>query len=105
MPQELSVSYQAVKTKVHRLMDAAVEGAKNEKDIVECIARWWCLVQPADRAVAKKYLETVLERSHATLKAIAITLPELEGFEAQETSAENLPTPTAEPRPSPASRV
>ena len=50
MPQELSVSYQAVKTKVHRLMDAVVEGAKTEGDIAECIARWWTLVQPADRA-------------------------------------------------------
>ena len=37
MPQELSVSYQAVKTKVHRLMDAVVEGAKSEGDIGECI--------------------------------------------------------------------
>ena len=90
MPQELSVSYQAVKTKVHRLMDAVVEGAKSDSDIAECIARWWCLVQPADRAVAKKYLLTVLERSNATLNAIASTLPELEGFEARPVSPRNL---------------
>jgi hypothetical protein len=81
MPQELSVSYQAVKTKVHRLLDAAVEGAKSQREIEECVARWWCMVQPADRAVAKKYLLTVLERSNATLQAIAMTLPDLEGFE------------------------
>lgn len=90
MPQELSVSYQAVKTKVHRLMDAVVEGAKSEDDIGECIARWWCLVQPADRAVAKKYLQTVLERSNATLQAIAATLPDLEGYEARDVAPANL---------------
>jgi len=90
MPQELSVSYQAVKTKVHRLMDAVVEGAKTEGDIAECIARWWCLVQPADRAVAKKYLLTVLERSNATLTAIATTLPDLEGFENRDVAPANL---------------
>jgi hypothetical protein len=106
MPQELSVSYQAVKTKVHRLMDAAVEGDKTESDIVECIARWWCLVQPADRAVARKYLLTVLERSNATLKAIATTLSELEGFEGREFAPENLTKlPTAESASVPATRV
>ncbi len=91
MPQELSVSYQAVKTKVHRLMDAAVEGAKTESDIEECIARWWCLVQPADRAVARKYLLTVLERSNSTLKAIATTLAELDGFAGRDVPPETLP--------------
>jgi ATP-dependent DNA ligase len=90
MPQELSVSYQAVKTKVHRLMDAVVEGAKSEGDIGECIARWWTLVQPADRAVAKKYLQTVLERSNATLQAIASTLPDLEGYEGRDVAPANL---------------
>jgi hypothetical protein len=105
MPQELSVSYQAVKTKVHRLMDAAVEGAKTESDIVECIARWWCLVQPADRAVARKYLLTVLERSNATLKAIATTLSELEGFAGREVAPETLPEPPAHSSATPSNRV
>ena len=94
MPQELSVSYQAVKTKVHRLMDAAVEGAKTESEIEECIARWWCLVQPADRAVARKYLLTVLERSNSTLKAIATTLVELDGFAGRDIAPETLPDST-----------
>jgi hypothetical protein len=105
MPQELSVSYQAVKTKVHRLMDAVVEGAKNEGDIGECIARWWCLVQPADRAVAKKYLLTVLERSNATLNAIAATLPELEGFEDRNISPASLATTPGPSHTPPATRV
>lgn len=104
MPQELSVSYQAVKTKVHRLLDAAVEGAKTEREIEECVARWWCMVQPADRAVAKKYLLTVLERSNATLKAIATTLPELEGFETRNHAPQALSN-SCEPRHSPAGRA
>jgi len=91
MPQELSVSYQAVKTKVHRLMDAAVEGTKAESDIHTCIRRWWCLVQPADRAVARRYLLEVLEKSNATLKAISEELSELEGFTSHERSSETLP--------------
>jgi hypothetical protein len=82
MGQELSVSYQAVKTKVHRLMDAVVEGTKTESDVHACIRRWWNLVQPSDRAVARRYLLSVLERSHATLNAISSELPELEGFAA-----------------------
>ncbi len=105
MPQELSVSYQAVKTKVHRLMDAAVEGAKTESEIVECIARWWCLVQPADRAVARKYLLTVLERSNTTLKAIATTLSELEGFAGREVSPESLPDSPSHPPTSSMTRI
>ena len=91
MPQELSVSYQAVKTKVHRLMDAAVEGTKAESDIHTCIRRWWCLVQPADREVARRYLLEVLEKSNATLKAISEELSELEGFGCRERTSGALP--------------
>lgn len=90
MPQELSVSYQAVKTKVHRLMDAAVEGTKGENDIHTCIRRWWCLVQPADREVARRYLLEVLEKSNATLKAISEELSELEGFSSRDRASETL---------------
>ena len=71
MPQEISVSYQAVKSKVHKLMDAAVEGEKTNQQIVESIERWWKLIHPADRAVAQKYLQQVLEKSHASLNAMA----------------------------------
>jgi hypothetical protein len=92
MGQELSVSYQAVKTKVHRLMDAVVEGTKTESDVQACIRRWWNLVQPSDRAVARRYLLAVLERSNATLNAISAELPELEGDVAStERSSANLP--------------
>jgi len=70
MPQEISVSYQAVKSKVYKLIDAAVEGEKTEQQIRESMQRWWKLVHPADRAVAQKYLLRVLERSHVSLNAM-----------------------------------
>ena len=58
----------------------------------------------ADRAVAKKYLLTVLERSSATLKAIATTLPELEGFETQGHAPQHL-AGSSDARHSPAGRA
>lgn len=70
MPQEISVSYQAVKSKVYKLIDAAVEGEKSEQQIRESLARWWKLIHPADRAVAQKYLLRILEQSHASLNAM-----------------------------------
>jgi hypothetical protein len=70
MPQEISVSYQAVKSKVYKLIDAAVEGEKNEQQIRESLARWWKLIHPADRAVAQKYLLRILEQSHVSLNAM-----------------------------------
>ena len=70
MPHEISVSYQAIKSKVYKLIDAAVEGEKSEQQIRESMQRWWKLVHPADRAVAQKYLLRVLERSHASLNSM-----------------------------------
>ena len=70
MGQEISVSLQAVKTKVYKLIDALIEGAKTEAEVQESIRRWWKLIHPADRAVAQKYLELVLQRSNACLEAM-----------------------------------
>jgi hypothetical protein len=70
MPQELSVSYLAIKSKVYRLIDALVDGEKTEADVQESIRRWWDLIHPADRPIAQKYLLTVLERSVSALDAI-----------------------------------
>ena len=50
MPQEISVSYQAIKSKVYR--------------------RWWALIHPADRPVAQKYLLMVLGRSASALDSM-----------------------------------
>ncbi|MGA9543356.1 MAG: hypothetical protein WBQ85_07295 [Candidatus Sulfotelmatobacter sp.] len=70
MPQEVSVSYQAIKSKVYRLIDALVVGEKTEVEVQDSIRRWWDLIHPADRPIAQKYLLTVLERSGQALDAI-----------------------------------
>ena len=77
MPQEVSISYQAVKSKVYNLVDAMVEGDKNTVEVQESIRRWWKLIHPSDRAVAQKYLLMVLEKSNSTLGAIVLGLPEV----------------------------
>jgi hypothetical protein len=69
MPQEISVSYHAIKTKVYRLIDALVAGEKTEAGVQESIRRWWEHIHPADRPIAQEYL-TVLERSASALDAI-----------------------------------
>jgi hypothetical protein len=70
MPQEVSVSYQAIKSKVYRLIDTLVVGEKTEAEIQESIRRWWELIHPADRPIAQKYLMAVLERANCALDAI-----------------------------------
>jgi len=70
MPQEISVSYQAIKSKVYRLIDALVVGEKTDAEVQESIRRWWELIHPADRPIAQKYLLIVLERSSLALDAI-----------------------------------
>jgi len=70
MPQEISVSYQAIKSKVYRLIDALVVGEKSESEVQESIRRWWDLIHPADRPIAQKYLLMVLGRSASALDAV-----------------------------------
>lgn len=70
MPQEISVSYQAIKSKVYRLIDALVVGEKNQADVQESIRRWWALIHPADRPIAQKYLLTILGHSASAMEAI-----------------------------------
>jgi len=91
MGQEISVSYQAVKSKVYRLIDSLVEDSKSEDDVQESMRRWWKLVHPADRPIARKYLLAVLERSNATIEAICEGLPELRDVESRSGSTSSLP--------------
>lgn len=79
MPQEISVSYHAIKSKVYKLIDALVAGEKTEADVEESIRRWWGLIHPADRPVAQKYLLTVLGRSASALGAIGDGLTSAHG--------------------------
>lgn len=90
MGQEISVSYQAVKSKVYRLIDSLVEDAKTQDDVQESVKRWWKLVHPADRPIARKYLLSVLAKSNATIEAIREGLTEINDFEAQQAQAETL---------------
>lgn len=85
MGQEISVSYQAVKSKVYRLIDSLVEDAKTQDEVQESVKRWWKLVHPADRPIARKYLLTVLAKSNATLEAISDGLTDLQDFEVHRT--------------------
>ena len=89
MGQEISVSYQAVKSKVYRLIDSLVEDTKTQDDVQESVKRWWKLVHPADRPVARKYLLSVLAKSNATIEAIRVGLNDINDFE--EHHAEALP--------------
>jgi hypothetical protein len=70
MPQEISVSYQAIKSKVYRLIDSLVVGEKSEPEVQESIRRWWALIHPADRPIAQKYLLMVLGRSASALDSM-----------------------------------
>lgn len=74
MPQEISVSYQAIKSKVYRLIDALVVGEKSEYEVQESIRRWWALIHPADRPIAQKYLLMVLGHSACALDAMGDAL-------------------------------
>jgi hypothetical protein len=82
MPQEISVSYQAIKSKLYRLIDALVVGEKTEAEVHESIRRWWELIHPADRPIAQKYLMIVLERSCMALDAVEEGLMEATQCEA-----------------------
>jgi hypothetical protein len=89
MGQEVSISYQAVKSKVYKLIDALVEDAKTRGDVQDSVKRWWKLVHPADRPVARKYLMMVLEKSNASLEAISDGL--LQFAEGQQPEPAKLP--------------
>jgi uncharacterized protein (DUF2252 family) len=92
MPQEISISYQAVKSKVYKLIDAMVEGEKTEAEVRESMRRWWALIHPSDRAVAQKYLLMVLEKSYLSLGAMSLGQGAFQPFKpARESDSGKLP--------------
>ena len=84
MPQEISVSYQAIKSKVYRLIDALVVGEKSEAEVQESVRRWWSLIHPADRPIAQKYLLMILGRSNDALGAMGAELLSVSGTETRQ---------------------
>jgi hypothetical protein len=84
MPQEKSVSYQAIKSKVYRLIDALVVGQKSEAEVQESVRRWWSLIHPADRPIAQKYLLMILGRSNDALDAMGAELLSVSGSETRQ---------------------
>jgi hypothetical protein len=102
MGQEVSVSYQAVKSKVYRLIDSLVEDTKTQGDVQESVKRWWKHIHPADRPVARKHLLSVLSKSSATLAAISGGLSDLQDFEIHQVHGDPLarlhtiPSPSSE---------
>ncbi len=94
MPQEISVSYQAIKSKVYRLIDALVVGEKSESEVQESIRRWWDLIHPADRPVAQKYLLMVLGRSASALDAVGDGLLSAGGSQPHYTQPTHSEMPT-----------
>src|SRR6201998_499768 len=99
MPQEISVSYQAIKSKVYPLIHAAVVGEKSEAEVQESVRRWWSLIHPADRPIAQKYLLMVLGRSNSALDAMGNELLSVSGCESSQ------PRMTRPPRPAKATRL
>lgn len=92
MPQEVSVSYQAIKSKVYRLIDSLVVGEKSEAEVQESVRRWWSLIHPADRPIAQKYLLMVLGRSNDALDAMGAELLSVSGCQVAPPHTEvNLP--------------
>jgi hypothetical protein len=84
MPQEISVSYQAIKSKVYRLIDALVVGEKSEAEVQESVRRWWSLIHPADRPIAQKYLLMILGRSNDALGAMGAELLSVSGGDTRQ---------------------
>ena len=92
MPQEISVSYQAIKSKVYLLIDSLVVGEKNEMDVQESIRRWWDLIHPADRPIAQKYLLMVLGRSASALDAVGVGLFSVAGSQHTQSVHSEMPS-------------
>jgi hypothetical protein len=93
MPQEISVSYQAIKSKVYRLIDALVVGEKSEAEVQESVRRWWSLIHPADRPIAQKYLLMVLGRSASALDGMGEALLSVSSCEVSHPKMQDVPLP------------
>jgi hypothetical protein len=86
MRQEVSVSHQAVKSRVSRLIDSIAEEGKTTNNAKDSLKRWWNTLHPNDRPVARKHLLAVLAESDAAIDAIREGIADLEDFGPHPTS-------------------
>jgi hypothetical protein len=86
MRQEVSVSYQAVKSRVYRLIDSFLEDGKTSNEVKGSLKRWWDTIEPNDRPIARKYLLAVLRKSNSGMEAICEGISDLEDFHCPATS-------------------
>ena len=84
------------------IVAACVGLCGSQDDVQESVKRWWKLVHPADRPIARKYLLTVLTKSNATLEAICEGLTDIKDFE---THRETLPRIQTFPTEAPSQRL
>jgi hypothetical protein len=81
MGQHLSVSYNAVKRRVNRLIEHANHDGKTPDEARISFVRWWNLLHPIDRPVARKYLIAVLANSDQPVHAILSGFTDLKDLE------------------------
>jgi hypothetical protein len=81
-----SVSYQAVKTRVYRLIDSLAEEGTTTNDVKDSLKRWWNTIHPSDRPVARKYLIAVLAESKSGVDTIREGIAHIEDFGPDPTS-------------------
>jgi hypothetical protein len=88
MPQEISISQQAVKARIYKLIDAYVDGTKSEFEVQESIMRWWSLVHPQDREMARRYVLDLMKRANTGFAAIQDGLMASKNFQEAPRQAE-----------------
>jgi hypothetical protein len=82
----VSVSYQAVKSRVYRLIDSLAEEGKSTNDVKDSLKQWWNAIHPSDRPVARKYLIAILAESDSGIDAIREGITQLDDFAPHPTS-------------------
>ena len=86
MHQEVSVTYQAVKSRVSRLLNSISEEGNSAEHVKDSLKRWWNTLHPTDRPVARKHLLAVLAESDAAIDAIRDGIADLDDFGPHPTS-------------------
>jgi hypothetical protein len=81
MGQDLSVSYNAVKRRVNRLIEHTNQDGKTPEEARISFVRWWNLLHPLDRPIARKYLIAVVANSDQPVEAVLSGFTDLKDLE------------------------